>query len=129
MLDWPHPSPPAQSAIFCAASYFCTIRRSRPVISPRLAHAQNAQQRRRDIAQRTSALQLRAAVFGQQNERDGIRGVIGVRAAGDRINHRFGVAVIGGDNPRAAARPQRLKNSSQAFVHRFAGLDRRFELP
>ena len=54
--------------------------------------------------------------------------MIRVRAAGNGIDHRFGVAVIGGDDPRAAARTQRLKNSPEAGVDRLAGFDGCFEL-
>ncbi len=49
-------------------------------------------------------------------------------AAGDGINHGFGVAVVGGDDPGAAARFERLKNSAETFVHGFDGFDGGFEL-
>ncbi len=51
-----------------------------------------------------------------------------VRAAGDRIDHRFRIAVIGGDDPGAAARAQALENSAEAFVDRFDGFDGGLEL-
>ena len=38
-----------------------------------------------------------------QNKGHGIGGVIGVRTTGVGIDHHFGVAVIGGDEPRASA--------------------------
>ena len=44
--------------------------------------------------------------FGHINKRHRVRGVRGVRAAGHRVHHQLGVAVVGGDQP--AAVPSRL---------------------
>ena len=67
-------------------------------------------------------------LVGYQNKRHRVGGVIGVGASGDRVNHGFGVAVIGGDNPGAAARLQRLIDSSQSRIHRFDRLDGSLQL-
>jgi len=55
-----------------------------------------------DVAEGAAGGELERVVFGDTDEGDGIGGVVGVRAAGGGIDHGFGVAVIGGDDPRAA---------------------------
>src|SRR5208283_1376417 len=67
-------------------------------------------------------------VVGDADERDGIGGVVSVRAAGDGIDHGFGIAVIGGDDPCAAAGLERLIDAGEAGVHGFDGFDGGFEL-
>ncbi len=49
--------------------------------------------------------------------------------AGYGIDHGFGIAVVGRDDPCPTARPQRRKEAAQALVHGFDGFDGRFELP
>ena len=68
------------------------------------------------------------AVFREQDDGDRIGGVVGVRAAGGGIDHGFGVAVVGGDDPGAAARAERLENPAQAIVYSFYRFDCCFEL-
>src|SRR6202008_2770735 len=94
----------------------------------RRGQTEYAEQRRCDVAKRTVGAERQAAVFRDENERYGIRGVVGVRAARDWIDHRLRIAVIRGDDPRSSARTQSLENSTETRVHRFAGFDRRFEL-
>ena len=91
-----------------------------------LGDVEDAEKSGGDIAEGASRGEFEAIVFGKQDEGNWIGGVVGVRAAGDGIDHGFGVAVIGGNDPRAAFRLQRLIQSAQTFVHRFDGFDRRF---
>ena len=107
-------------ATVVASVYGLVIRKSVPVMSAGWRLAEDAEHRGRDVAQRAAGFQAQRVIFGDQNKRHGIGGVIGVRAAGDGIDHGFGVAVIGGDDPGAAARLQRLINSCR---------DRRPRLP
>src|SRR5438445_13358387 len=64
--------------------------------------AENAEKRRRDIAERTAGCERRDAVLCRDDQRNWIRRVISVRPAGHGIDHRFGVAVVGSHNPRPA---------------------------
>src|SRR6202041_3636543 len=101
--------------------------RARHFYRPR--QSEDRRQRGRDVAKRTVGAKLQAAaVFRDENERHGICGVIRVRAAGDWIDHRLRVAVIGGDDPSATTRTQSLENPAETRVYGFAGLDSRFEL-
>ena len=72
-----------------------------------LGNAGDTEQSGGNVAKRASGFQLGAAVVGDENERYGIGGVIGVWAAGHGINHCFGIAVIGGDDPAPAGALQR----------------------
>src|SRR5437899_485011 len=67
-------------------------------------------------------------IVSYQDERNGIRGVVGVGAAGFGVDHGFGVAVIGGDDPSATSGLEGLIDAREAGVHSFHGFDRRFEL-
>src|SRR5690242_19098346 len=77
--------------------------------------AEDAEKRGRNVAERAAGAQLHAIVFAKQNEWHGIRRVIGVWAAGDGIDHRLGVAVVGGDEPRSAAGFERLIDAAEAI--------------
>src|SRR5882724_29429 len=80
-----------------------------------------------DVAEGAAGSELERIIFGDADEWDGIGGVVSVRAAGGGIDHGFGVAVIGGDDPRAAARLKGLIDAAEARVHGFDGLDGGFE--
>ena len=63
-----------------------------------LRDTQHAQHGWRNVTQRAIWLQRKLlAICGDDNEGHRIGGVRGVRAAGFRIDHHFGVSVIGGD--------------------------------
>src|SRR6202790_1007390 len=57
--------------------------------------SENTEERRRDVAERAAGLEQLAVILAHKQERDGIGRMVGVRAAGYRINHSFGVAVVG----------------------------------
>src|SRR5260370_13524316 len=80
----------------------------------RLRLAQHRQHRWRDVAQRAAALQAHVIVVRYQKERNWIGSVIRVRASGSWVDHRFRIAIIRGDDPRAATRRQLLLNPRQA---------------
>src|ERR1700730_3845788 len=61
-----------------------------------------------DVAEGAVGLQAKVIVGGDENEGNGIGGVVGVRAAGGGVDHGFGIAVVGGDDPSSAAGLQRL---------------------
>src|ERR1700680_4763815 len=102
-------------------------------IAPRhllwLPNPQNPQQRRRDAPQRATLFEPQRAIFLQENKRHRIRGVVSVRTARHRIDHRLGIAVVRSDDPGAAAGPQRLKDAPKTCVHRFHGANRRLQPP
>jgi hypothetical protein len=50
-----------------------------------------------------------------------------VRVAGDRIDHQFGIAVIGGDQQRPALGEDGIGDLSKAGIDRLDRLDRRRE--
>src|SRR5690348_10177367 len=76
-----------------------------------LGLAEDAQHGWCDVAKSTARLQAQVIVVGDENEWNGISGVIRVRAAGLGIDHSFGVAVVGGDDPGTAARLKSLVNT------------------
>src|SRR5579885_2209200 len=82
----------------------------------RLRLAEDAEKSRRNVAKCAAGGQLNAVFFANENERNRIGGVISVRAAGCRVDHGFGVAVVGGDDPGATARLQSLVDASEAGV-------------
>src|SRR5258707_4602034 len=90
-----------------------------------LGLAENAEHRWGNIAESASGLQAKMTVVGYENEGNRISCVIGVRSARLGIDHGFGVAVVGGDDPGATARPQRLIEAREARVDGVYGLDRR----
>src|SRR5579863_6102139 len=74
--------------------------------------AQNAKHRRRDVAQRTTRLKRSGSIIAHQNERHRIQRVICMRTACHGIDHRFGVAVVGGDDPGTALRLERVVDAA-----------------
>src|SRR5260370_4333099 len=92
-----------------------------------LGLAENAEHRWGNIAESASGLQAKMTVVGYENEGNRISCVIGVRSARLGIDHGFRVAVVGGDDPRATARPQRLIEAREAGVDGFYGFDGGFE--
>src|SRR6266853_1197792 len=80
-----------------------------------------------DVAERAIGLQAQLIIVGNQDERNGICGVVGVRAAGFGVDHGFRVAVVGGDDPCAVASLQRLIDARESGVDRFDGFDGGFE--
>src|SRR6266700_4990624 len=64
-----------------------------------------------------------AGVFADVNHGDWVSGVGGVRAAGDGVDHQFGVAVVGGDEPASVALLDGLVDAAELGVDGFAGLD------
>ena len=60
-------------------------------------------------------------------ERHRIGGVRGQRLAGIVLDHLLGVAVVGGNQRRAALGHRRLDDAPDASVHRLDGLDRGLE--
>ena len=62
------------------------------LLEQRRTLAEDAEHRRCDVAERAIGLQAQLIIVGNQDERNGIGGVVGVRAAGFRIDHGFGVA-------------------------------------
>src|SRR6266852_4507466 len=89
----------------------------------RLGLAENAEHRWGNIAESASGLQAQVIVISDENEGNRISCVIGVRSARLGIDHGFGVAVVGGDDPGATARPQRLIEAREAGVDGFYGFD------
>src|SRR5579883_1750214 len=85
--------------------------------------AEDAKERRSDVAECTAGSELQRVVFRDAEKRDGIRGVVRVRAAGYGIDHGFGVAVIRGDDPGPAARLQRLIDAAKPGVDGLDGFD------
>ena len=67
----------------------------------------------RSVKRRGSPLKFGGSygVFGGNDERHRIGGVRRLRSAGRRIDHLLGVAVIGSDDHRPAALPQRACRS------------------
>src|SRR5260370_32395023 len=78
--------------------------------------AEATEQRGCNVAQRAARLQSQLLVFRYQNERNRVRGVIGMRPASGRIDHRLRVAMIGGDDPPAAVPLPRLANCARSPV-------------
>ncbi len=78
-------------------------------------------------ASRPSRSDGRAAAH--QQHRDRVGGVRGVRAAGRGVAHLLAVAVIGGDQQRAALLFHRGGDAAEAGIHRLHGLDRGGRLP
>src|SRR5271168_712770 len=89
--------------------------------------AESVEHGRCDIAQGAAGAQMQFFVVADEDEGDWIGGVIGVRAAVGGIDHGFGVAVVGGDDPGAAAGFERLINLGEAGVDGFNGFDSGFE--
>src|SRR6266481_51957 len=89
--------------------------------------AEDAEHGGGEVAQGAAGGELEGVVFGDADEGDGIGGVVSVRAAGGGIDHGFGVAVIGGDDPGAAAWLKGLIDAAEARVHGFDGFDGGFE--
>jgi hypothetical protein len=69
----------------------------------RLREAQDAEDRGGDIAQGTVGAQLNVGFTAGQDEWNWVGGVIRVRASRFWIDHHFGVAVVGGDEPSGLA--------------------------
>src|SRR6266852_523058 len=90
--------------------------------------AEHAEHRRSNITESASWLQAKMIVVGYKNEGNRISCVISVRAAGLGINHGFRVAVIGGDDPGAAAGLQCLIETREAGVDGLDGFNGGFEL-
>ena len=92
-----------------------------PVISGALANpsvrAESARGRRGGLPRQ------RRAPRAMQQQRHRIGGVRGVRAAGERVEHQLAVAVVGGDDQRAASSRAR-RQYGRARVDRFHRLDR-----
>src|ERR1700687_1574620 len=63
------------------------------------------------------------AVVGNENCRNWIGGVIGVRAAGGGVDHVFGVAVVRSNEPSSAAGLEGLVEAGKSGVHLLHGLD------
>src|SRR5205823_3303720 len=86
------------------------------------------QQRRGDIGQSSPLPQLFSpeAVI-HDDQLDVVGGVGGVRAAGVGVDHLFAVAVVGGDDRRAALPGDRVENAAADDVGVLDGLDRRRE--
>src|SRR3989338_279319 len=87
------------------------IRRDSQVASSHLGglrDAGNGQQSWSDVAQGAALAQADGVAIGRnQQEGNRVGGVVGVRAAGYRINHQLGVAMVGGDDHSAARALQR----------------------
>src|SRR5258706_14437 len=90
--------------------------------------AEDAEHGGGDVAEGAAGGELECVVFGDADEWDGISGVVGVRAAGGGIDHGFGVAVIGGDDPGAPAWLKRLIDAAEARGHGFDGFYGGFEV-
>src|SRR6267378_4941201 len=89
--------------------------------------AEDAEHGGGDVAEGAAGGELERVIFGDADEGDWIRGVVSVRAAGGGVDHGFGVAVIGGDDPGAAAWLKGLIDATEARVHGFDGSNGGFE--
>ena len=78
-------------------------------------------------ASRPSAKEAPAAA--RQQDRHRIGGVRGVRPAGVGIAHQLAIAVVGGDQQRAAASLDRVGDAAEPAVDRLDRLDRGRRLP
>src|SRR6266436_7895763 len=79
----------------------------------RLGLAEDAEHGWSNVAKSAARLQAQVIVIRDENERNGIGGVVRVRAASLWIDHGFRVAMVGGDDPGTAARLQRLVNARE----------------
>src|SRR5260370_38434335 len=101
--------------------YFLTQVAASHVFGLRLA--EDAEHGWCDVAKSAAGLKADVIVVCDKDEGNGICGVIGMRSAGCGIDHGFSVAVVGGDDPSAAAGLQRLIDAREAGVDRLAGFD------
>ncbi len=90
----------------------------------RLGQVHQFQQRRRDVGEPAFRHQ-RAVARAEQEQRHRIGGVRGMRPAGLGIAHHLAIAVVGGDDQRAAGALDGVGDAPEPGVDRLHRLDRR----